>query len=324
MKTLGLSLVALPVGLMLFVVFAVAALVGAVAGSPSPPPPVGGAGPLAIPTAMVRLYAAASMTCPGLSWAVPAAIGTVESANGTSGAPGVHSGANFAGAEGPMQFEPATFAAYDLPVPPGGASPPSPYDATDAVFAAVRMLCQNGAASPGSLARAIWDYNHSSRYVDQVLSLAAGYGYAAAVGARSAAAVDYALAQLGTPYVWGGETAGAGFDCSGLAQAAWAWAGVRLPRVAQDQYDAGPDVDLGEGIQAGDLVFFGAGARDISHVGIVVSAGGLMVDAPNTGSVVRVESFPVSVGSMWGDDEYIGATDPGRAGAALSVGGGVS
>ena len=42
-----------------------------------------------------------------------AAIGTVESGNGTSELPGVHSGANSAGAEGPMQLEPSTFAAYD-------------------------------------------------------------------------------------------------------------------------------------------------------------------------------------------------------------------
>ena len=65
-----------------------------------------------------------------------AAIGTMESDNGQSNLPGVHSGANAAGAEGIMQFEPATFVAYDEPVPPGGADPPSPYDPTDAVYAA--------------------------------------------------------------------------------------------------------------------------------------------------------------------------------------------
>ena len=95
---------------------------------------------------MLSLYQAAAVTCPGLPWTVLAAIGTVESGNGTSSLPGVHSGANGAGAEGPMQFEPATFAAYDQPVPPGGADPPSPYDATDAVYAAARMLCADGAA----------------------------------------------------------------------------------------------------------------------------------------------------------------------------------
>jgi len=79
----------------------------------------------AIPGGYLSLYQQASATCPGLSWTVLAAIGTVESSNGTSTLPGVQAGANSAGAEGPMQFEPATFAQYDEPVPPGGADPPS-------------------------------------------------------------------------------------------------------------------------------------------------------------------------------------------------------
>jgi hypothetical protein len=52
-----------------------------------------------IPPAMLALYQEAAATCPGLPWTVLAAIGTVESGNGTSDLPGVHSGANFAGAE---------------------------------------------------------------------------------------------------------------------------------------------------------------------------------------------------------------------------------
>lgn len=56
------------------------------------------------------LYQEAASTCPGLPWAVLAAIGTVESEQWTVGPSGVHSGANPAGAEAPMQFEPATFA----------------------------------------------------------------------------------------------------------------------------------------------------------------------------------------------------------------------
>ena len=60
-----------------------------------------------IPTAMLTLYQQAAATCPGLPWTILAAIGTIESDNGQSNLPGVHSGANAAGAEGPMQFEPA-------------------------------------------------------------------------------------------------------------------------------------------------------------------------------------------------------------------------
>jgi hypothetical protein len=137
----------------------------------------GGPGPSAIPPSMLALYRTAAATCAGLSWTVLAAIGTVESDNGQSDLPGVHSGANEAGAEGPMQFEPPTFAVYDLPVPPGGVAPPSPYDPVDAVFAAARMLCADGAGTPASLGQAVFDYNHSGAYVAQVLALARRYGY---------------------------------------------------------------------------------------------------------------------------------------------------
>ena len=70
------------------------------------------AGPADIPPAYLALYMDAAQTCPGLPWGVLAGIGKVESDHGRSTAPGVHSGANYAGAEGPMQFEPATFAQY--------------------------------------------------------------------------------------------------------------------------------------------------------------------------------------------------------------------
>jgi len=133
--------------------------------------------PAGVPVWMLGLYRSAAATCPGLSWTVVAAIGTVESDNGQSTLPGVQSGANEAGAEGPMQFEPPTFAMYDEPVPPGGVTPPSPYDPTDAVYAAARMLCADGAGSPSSLGQAVFDYNHSGAYVAEVLSVARSYGY---------------------------------------------------------------------------------------------------------------------------------------------------
>ncbi len=255
-----------------------------------------------IPPAMLTLYEQAAATCPGLSWTLLAAIGTVESSNGTSDLPGVHSGANSAGAEGPMQFEPATFAAYDTPVPPGGVAPPSPYDATDAVYAAARMLCANGARNGADVSAALYSYNHSNSYVSQVLALAQSYGQTQAqtVAAATAGsvAVDWALAQVGTPYVWGGETPGVAFDCSGLVQAAYKVAGISLPRVAQDQYDATTHLAPGDPLVAGDLVFFGGGPGDINHVGIYIGAGN-MVDAPQTGADVRVEpySWPDFVGA---------------------------
>ena len=271
----------------------------------------------AIPPAMLALYQQAATTCPGLPWTVLAAIGTVESGNDQSTLPGVHSGANSAGAEGPMQFEPATFAAYDQPIPPSGANPPSPYDPTDAVYAAARMLCANGAANGAHISAAIFAYNHASWYVTEVLSLAQSYGQSqaqtVAAGTAGGIALDWALAQVGTPYIWGGETPGVGFDCSGLTQAAYRVAGVALPRTAQEQYDAGPPMPAGAPLQPGDLVFFGQDPGDVTHVGMyagVQDGQAVMVDAPHSGAEVRVEPFPATVGARWGDEMFVGATTP--------------
>jgi cell wall-associated NlpC family hydrolase len=264
-----------------------------------------------IPPAMLALYQQAATTCPGLPWTLLAAIATVESGNGTSNLPGVHSGANSAGAEGPMQFEPATFAAYDQPVPAGGADPPSPYDPTDAVYAAARMLCANGAANGANLSAAVYDYNHSDAYVSEVLDLAQSYGQiqaqTVAAGTAGGIAVDWALAQVGTPYIWGGETPGVGFDCSGLVQAAYKVAGITLPRVAQDQYDATTKLGPDDPVEPGDLIFFGGGPTDVTHVGIYIG-NGQMVDAPHTGADVRVEPTPITPGSAFGTDIVVGMT----------------
>jgi len=125
--------------------------------------------------------------------------------------------------------------------------------------------------------------------------------------------VEWALAQIGTPYVWGGESPGVGFDCSGLVQAAYRAAGVSLPRVAQDQYDATPKVAAGSPLFPGDLVFFGSGADDIDHVGLFVGTVGgqeVMVDAPSTGADVRAEYFPGTVGASFGSLRFVGSTRP--------------
>ncbi len=273
-----------------------------------------------IPPAMLSLYQEAAATCPGLSWTILAAIGTVESDNDQSTLPGVHSGANPAGAKGPMQFEPATFAEYDEPVPPNGADPPSPYDSVDAVYAAARLLCANGASGGTDIAGAVDAYNHSASYVAQVLALAQSYvGTTAASSAGTpvsdagAVAVEWALTQIGTPYVWGGESPGIGFDCSGLVQAAYKVAGVALPRIAQDQYDDTPKLPPGVPLAPGDLVFFGRGPSSIDHVGLfvgIVNDKEVMVDAPDTGADVRAEAFPATVGTSFGSLVFVGATRP--------------
>ncbi|MGH3606109.1 MAG: hydrolase Nlp/P60, partial [Pseudonocardiaceae bacterium] len=110
---------------------------------------LGGAGSQPSPTALadiltdyLTLYRQAAPVCPGLDWSILAAIGKVETDHGRATLPGVHSGANFAGAGGPMQFLQPTFDTVIArhPLPPGGASPPSRYNPPDAIYAAAYYL----------------------------------------------------------------------------------------------------------------------------------------------------------------------------------------
>jgi hypothetical protein len=142
-----------------------------------------------IPAPFLALYQAAADTCPGLSWTVLAAIGKVETNHGRTAAPGVTSGANFAGAAGPMQFGIGgkagnTWAAYGL----DGSQPPDGvadvYNPADAIFTAARYLCANGA--PQRLDQAILAYNHAGWYVDKVLAQAQRYAAAPALVAGAA------------------------------------------------------------------------------------------------------------------------------------------
>ncbi|HEU0130819.1 MAG TPA: C40 family peptidase [Mycobacteriales bacterium] len=105
----------------------------------------------------------------------------------------------------------------------------------------------------------------------------------------AATAIGFAREQLGVPYRWGEETPGVGFDCSGLTWAAYAEAGIALPRTAQTQYDAGPLLPPGTKPQPGDLVFFGTPTR-VHHVGLVIDTT-QMIAAPHTGAVVRIQPF---------------------------------
>jgi cell wall-associated NlpC family hydrolase len=111
------------------------------------------------------------------------------------------------------------------------------------------------------------------------------------VSGRAAAAVAFARAQIGKPYVWGATGPGS-FDCSGLTQAAWAAAGVALPRTTYEQINAGHRVSAGQ-LQPGDLVFYYSG---VTHVGLYVG-GGKIVHAPHPGAAVEyapVGEMPIS------------------------------
>ncbi|MEV4560620.1 C40 family peptidase [Kitasatospora sp. NPDC049285] len=101
------------------------------------------------------------------------------------------------------------------------------------------------------------------------------------------AAVSYALAQVGKPYVWGGNGPD-GFDCSGLVQQAYRRAGISTPRVADDQYRATTPISSGQ-LQRGDLVFWSNNGRasGIHHVAIYLGDG-TYVEAPRPGKNVRI------------------------------------
>ncbi len=267
-----------------------------------------------IPAEYLQLFQAAGARY-GVPWTVLAGIGKVECDDGQDPDPSCNQegAVNYAGAGGPMQFLASTWAEYGVSVNGGG--PPDRWNAADAIFTAARYLKANGA--PQELQRAIFAYNHSTAYVQEVLRWASIYESQAVPSAPAASgaagqALAFALSQIGVPYVYGGESR-SGYDCSGLVQAAYRTAGIGLPRTAQEQFDAGPHLPAGAQLQPGDLVFFGTSDSDVTHVGMVVRSGE-MVDAPHTGAFVRTEPFPTTIGAAWGEDLYLGATRPGADG----------
>jgi cell wall-associated NlpC family hydrolase len=282
----------------------------------------------------------------GIPWVVLAGIGEVETDHGRANLPGVHSGQNGFGAAGPMQIG-IGGAAGDAwggpPVHPAGASAggvatdgngdgsDNVYDPADAVPAAAKLLLAHGA--PGDLQSAIFAYNHLDSYVQSVLGWAARYssgGYAVSAANRDSGAacasqltaqapskaatgaISYARSQIGKPYIWG-ATGPDSFDCSGLVMAAYAAAGIAIPRTSQAQFGWGPSIQPGHE-QPGDLVFFaGSDGTPASpgHVGIVVG-NGMMIEAYSTGVPVRMVSYR----SQYPGGEPVGFTRPSAHGGA--------
>jgi hypothetical protein len=126
--------------------------------------------PTGRPTSYLALFQeSAAQYCPGLSWTVLAAIGQIESGDGANVGP------SKAGALGPMQFLASTWKIWGI-TGFGGTGPPDVMNPFDAVPSAARMLCADGAAAGGqALRQAIFDYNHATWYVDEVLTLAGEY-----------------------------------------------------------------------------------------------------------------------------------------------------
>jgi cell wall-associated NlpC family hydrolase len=118
--------------------------------------------------------------------------------------------------------------------------------------------------------------------------------------------VNWANSKVGHRYVWGGESdEEGGFDCSGLMQAAYAQAGFKLPRVANDQYATTRNHPSRKDLKMGDLVFYGKSERGIHHVGLYVgkdeNGNAMMLHAPNSRSKIRYDKVDYM-------SDYYGAT----------------
>ncbi|MEU3697085.1 bifunctional lytic transglycosylase/C40 family peptidase [Streptomyces griseoviridis] len=272
----------------------------------------------AVPAAYEPLVAKAGTTCDAINPALLAAQLYQESGFNPKAQ-------SAAAAQGIAQFIPGTWAIHG--VDGDGDGDRDVWDPADAIPSAAAYDCSLASyvkSVPGNLTenmlaaynagpdaviryQGVPPYAETRNYVKTIMTLAESF--AAPVSRvdpseQAAGAIDYAQKKLGTPYLWGGNgTADQGgrFDCSGLTKAAYASVGITLPRVANDQYNAGPHPSRDE-LLPGDLVFFSddlTNSRAIRHVGIYVG-GGQMINAPFTGAVIRFDPIDTP--------DYFGAT----------------
>ncbi|MCO5967093.1 C40 family peptidase [Actinoallomurus soli] len=120
-------------------------------------------------------------------------------------------------------------------------------------------------------------------------------GYHGSATGKARVVLEWAYSKCGIPYLYGGT--GPRYDCSGLTMKAYAAAGVSIPRVVPDQYNATSRVQRSN-LSPGDLVFF----DDLGHVGIYVG-GGKFIHSPHTGSYVKIDSLS----NVWYSSHYVGA-----------------
>src|SRR5579864_3823802 len=234
----------------------------------------------------------------GVPWTILAGIGTVESDNGQTLLPGVHSGSNAFGAAGPMQIgiggaagnvwggrpvHPASEVVNGVATDEDGGPNASVYDPADAIAGAAKYLLEFQVTTNPSAA--IFAYNHLQSYVQSVLYYASAYagGRYTVVSANmpsGSSAAGCATAAGGVPQVMApnqavataiayaeqqlgkpyqwGATGPDAFDCSGLVMMAYRAAGVDIARTSQVQWTTERQIPASQ-VQPGDLVFF-AGA----------------------------------------------------------------
>ena len=273
----------------------------------------------------------------GIPWVILAGIAKVESNDGQTTLPGVHSGSNAFGAAGPMQIgiggaagdtwggapvHPASERVSGVATDANHDGVASVYEPADAIAGAAKYLLEHGVLD--NVSAAIFAYNHLETYVQTVLN--PGRGTYANGGftvspvtrsttrrtacpasvrrptARPATAIAFAEQQLGKPYQWGGTGPDA-FDCSGLVMEAYRAAGVDIPRTSQQQWIWGPRVPRQPGPAGGPGILCRVRRHRASpgHVGLVIG-GGFMIEAFATGFPIRIAPY--------GDRDPVGFTRP--------------
>jgi peptidoglycan DL-endopeptidase CwlO len=285
----------------------------------------------------------------GVPWTILAGIGTVESDNGQTTLPGVHSGSNAFGAAGPMQIgiggaatnvwggapvHPASEVVNGIATDEDGDGIASVYDPADAIAGAAKYLLAAGVQTNPSAA--IFAYNHLQSYVQSVLYYAGAYaggnysvvsaqmpasnsvagcvtaGSVTTVSAPNqavATAIAYAEQQIGKPYLFGGTGPDA-FDCSGLVMMAYRAAGIDIARTSEAQWATEPRVPASQ-VEPGDLVFFAGADGTPASPGHVglVIGNGKMIEAYATGFPIRISTYGAP-SSPPGDGDPIGFTRP--------------
>ncbi|HEY2287493.1 MAG TPA: C40 family peptidase [Streptosporangiaceae bacterium] len=304
--------------------------------------PTGGAKAKSIPSNYLSWYKKVGQQY-GVPWTILAGIGTVESGNGTTTLPGVHSGANAFGAAGPMQIgiggaagdvwggaasHPASQVVNGVAADEDGDGTASVYDPADAIAGAARYLLEFQVQTDPS--GAIFAYNHLQSYVQSVLFYAGQYAGGKFAVASAQLPADSSAAGCvqtagGLPLVQApsqlvataisyaeqqlgkpylwGGTGPDAFDCSGLVLMAYRGAGINIARTSQAQWATEVKVPASQ-VEPGDLVFFAGSDGTVTDPGHV----GLVI---GNGKMIEAYAtgFPIRV-SSYQNRGAIGFTRP--------------